>query len=346
MFEAVLLSLVIAFILAWLSIRFSWRVGLIDYPGSASHKTHTSPIPLGGGIALLLTLIITSLIFGTFQSRDLMVTLLASCLVFVFGLWDDFYEMSPLVKFLGQVIAAGLLVGGGVGVRILESPEFFFSLPREWGFYLDMLISIIWVVGITNAFNFVDSKDGLAVGLGGVSFAFFMLVTLDSQQFVLSRQSALLLGMCAGLYFFNSSPAHLFLGDSGAQTLGFVSASLAILYNPRGAFQTSSWLVPALLLGVPLFDMVLVVFSRLRRGHPIYQAALDHTYHRLVSFGFDSNRVVLGIHIVALFLGCLAFVSLARSPWFANTVFILVFLVGSGLILWLDSRKRWSGAGR
>jgi UDP-GlcNAc:undecaprenyl-phosphate GlcNAc-1-phosphate transferase len=204
-----------------------------------------------------------------------------------------------------------------------------------------LIVSVLWVVSITNAFNFVDSKDGLAVGLGGVAFAFFMLVTFDSQQLLLSIQSALLLGMCAGLYFFNSSPAHLFLGDSGAQTLGFFSASLAILYNPMGAFQTSSWLVPVLILGVPIYDMILVVFSRLRRGRPVYQAALDHTYHRLVSFGFDPNRVVLGMHIAALFLGCLAYVSLAQSPWFANTVFALVIVIGAGLILWMDSQIRW-----
>ncbi|MGD2155992.1 MAG: MraY family glycosyltransferase [Anaerolineales bacterium] len=345
-FEAILLSLVVVFVLAWISIRFSWWIGLIDYPGSASHKTHTIPTPQGGGIALILTLIITGLIFNTLQNRDLVITLLASSLVFIFGLWDDYHDISPLLKLLGQVLAAILLVRGGVGVKILESPEFFFNLPKAWGFYLDWLISILWVVGITNAFNFVDSKDGLAVGLGGVASAFFMLVTLDSQQYLLSRHSALLLGMCAGLYFFNSSPAHIFLGDSGAQTLGFVLASLAILYNPMGAFQTSSWLVPVLILGVPIFDMILVVFSRLRRGRPVHQAALDHTYHRLVYFGFDPNRVVLGMHIVALLLGCLAFVSLAQSSWFANIVFASVLVMGAGLILWMDSHKRMPGLGR
>jgi hypothetical protein len=92
--------------------------------------------------------------------------------------------------------------------------------------------------------------------------------------------------------------------------------------------------------------MILVVFSRLRRGRPVHQAAIDHTYHRLVYFGFDPNRVVLGMHIVALLLGCLAFVSLAQSPWFANIVFASVLVMGAGLILWMDSHKRMPGLGR
>jgi UDP-GlcNAc:undecaprenyl-phosphate GlcNAc-1-phosphate transferase len=197
------------------------------------------------------------------------------------------------------------------------------------------------VVGITNAFNFVDSMDGLAVGLGGVAAAFFMLVTIDSGQLLLSQQSALLLGACVALFFFNSPPARLFLGDSGAQTLGFLLAVLAIAYLPQGVSQSSSWVVPIMLLGVPIFDMVLVVISRLRRGKSIYTASLDHTYHRLVALGWEANWAVVGMQVVSLLLGCLAFIVLTRPPVIANAVFVGVLLAGFLALYTLDNRKRW-----
>jgi UDP-GlcNAc:undecaprenyl-phosphate GlcNAc-1-phosphate transferase len=150
-----------------------------------------------------------------------------------------------------------------------------------------------------------------------------------------------LLGACIALFYFNSPPARLFLGDSGAQTLGFLLAVLAIAYLPQGAKQSSSWVVPIMLLGVPIFDMMLVVISRLRRGKPIYEAALDHTYHRLVAAGWDSNRAVLSMHVVSLLLGSLAFVVLTRPPFVANAVFVGVLLAGFLALISLDNRKRW-----
>jgi UDP-GlcNAc:undecaprenyl-phosphate GlcNAc-1-phosphate transferase len=183
--------------------------------------------------------------------------------------------------------------------------------------------------------------DGLAVGLGGMAAAFFMLVTLDAGQLLLSRHSALILGACIGLYFFNSPPAQLFLGDSGAQTLGFVLAVLAIAYRPVGANQSSSWLVPIMLLGIPIFDTMLVVLSRLRRKKAIYTSSLDHTYHRLLAFGWNSNRAVLFMQVTSLLLGCLAFVVLTRPPLVANSIFAAVILTGMLALGYLDSRKRW-----
>jgi UDP-GlcNAc:undecaprenyl-phosphate GlcNAc-1-phosphate transferase len=168
-----------------------------------------------------------------------------------------------------------------------------------------------------------------------------MLVTIDSGQLLLSQQSALLVGASIGLYFFNSPPARLFLGDSGAQTLGFLLAVLAIAYRPQGANQSSSWVVPIMLLGVPIFDMSLVILSRVRRRKPIYAAALDHTYHRLVASGWDSNRAVLSMQIVSLLLGCLAFVILTRPPIVANAVFAGVVATGILAFNFLDNRKRW-----
>jgi len=256
-------------------------------------------------------------------------------------MWDDFQGISPLVKMIGQIIAAIILIRLGVSIQIFESPEFFLSTNGPLDVYLDWGLTIFWVVGITNAFNFVDSMDGLTVGLGGTAAAFFMLVTLIAGQFFLSNHSALIVGVCVGLYFFNAPPAKMFLGDSGAQTLGLIMAVLAIAYRPLGVNQSSSWFVPIMLLGIPIFDMTLVVMSRLRRGKPVYEAARDHTYHRLLDLGWSSNRAVLGMQVAALLLGCLAFVALTRPPLVANFIFAGMLVCGLLVIIFLDNNKRW-----
>jgi UDP-GlcNAc:undecaprenyl-phosphate GlcNAc-1-phosphate transferase len=311
MFEAILLSSLLVMGLAWISIKIAMHLNLIDFPGSAPHKQHTRPTPLAGGIALVSALAL-------------------------------FRSIPPLAKFVGQVLAALILIRLGVYVKIFESPEFFLRFNGPVDVYLDWLLTILWVVGITNAFNFVDSMDGLSVGLGGMAAAFFMLVTLDAQQAMLSRYSAVIVGICIGLYFFNSPSALLFLGDSGAQTLGFTLAVLAIAYRPQGANQSSSWLVPIMLLAVPIFDTTLVVFSRLRRKRPIYTAGRDHTYHRLLGMGLGATRSVLVMQVTALLLGCLAVVVLTQPPLIANLVFASVIFLSIIALIFLEGRTGWS----
>jgi len=341
-FEFVLVSSLLTALLAWGSIKLANQIGLVDLPNSAPHKKHRSPTPIAGGIAIYGSLLLTAFWSGIYRDPSVMGIYLASLPVFIFGLWDDFKEISPLLKLLGQSIAVVILISFGVSIKVFESPEFLFSFPGDINIYLDWLLTFLWIIGITNAFNFVDSMDGLAVGLAGMATTFFILVTLDAGQLLLSQQSALLLGACIGLFIFNSPPAKLFLGDSGAQTLGIFLGVIAIAYRPEDAFQSSSWVVPIMLLGVPLFDMVLVVISRLRRRKPVYSAARDHTYHRLVALGWTSGKAVLGMQIVSLLLGCLAFVVLTRPPLIANGIFIVIVILAVFALVYLDDRKRWA----
>lgn len=166
--------------------------------------------------------------------------------------------------------------------------------------------------------------------------AFFVLASINSGQEQLAQLCVLLLGACIGLYYFNAPPARLFLGDSGAQMLGFWLAALAIIYTPRGAFQTSSWFAPIMILGVPVFDTTLVVFTRTRHGRPIYKSALDHTYHRLVTLGIEPNRAVMTMQVAALFSGCLAILVLNLPPLLANSVFALAVAAGAVSLFYLD----------
>jgi UDP-GlcNAc:undecaprenyl-phosphate GlcNAc-1-phosphate transferase len=336
MFEAILLAAILAIVTSLLAIRLAWRINLVDLPGAAPHKQHTRPTPLAGGIVLFATLFIGSWLTGLLQDATIRSIFIASAIVFAFGLWDDFMRIRPMTKLIGQILASIVLIFLGVSVQILESPEFF--IRGSGGLYvaLDWLITIFWLVGISNAFNFVDSMDGLAVGLGATSAAFFMLVTLDASQVELTRLSALIIGGCIGLYLFNAPTALLFLGDSGAQLLGFVLGALAIAYQPQNANQASSWLVPILLLAVPIFDAALVIISRIRRKKSIYVGAQDHTFHRLANLGLGPFRSVLVMQIAALLLGCLAVIVLSQPPLIANFIFVLVLAFGAVVLVYLE----------
>jgi len=340
-FEAILIALAFALVFSRISIRIARRINLIDFPGTEPHKKHIRPTPLAGGLALMITLVLSGWLMGYFSGEVIRATYIAILPVFFFGLWDDYKHLSPSFKLLGQIASAIILISLGVQIRIFESPEFFIHGQEPIYVYLDQILTIVWVVGITNAFNFVDSMDGLAVGLGGMAAAFFMLVTLDAQQIILSKHSALIIGACIGLYFFNAPPALLFLGDSGAQAIGFILAALAIGYSPQGAYQSSSWFIPIMLLGVPIFDTALIMISRARRNRPLYFPAHDHTYHRLLRLGLDPGRAVLFMQIAALGLSCLAFVILDQPPLIANTAFVILLLLGSWALIFLDNKKLW-----
>jgi UDP-GlcNAc:undecaprenyl-phosphate/decaprenyl-phosphate GlcNAc-1-phosphate transferase len=319
---AILLTLAFVPLVTKLAVRYQ----IIDQPNSAPHKVHKFPIPKSGGMAISVVLFALILLGGKWVNAEIRGILLSSLIIIIFGLWDDIRHLSVGWKLFGQALATGILIWQGVYIRFTGHP-----IPN-------MLLTAFWMIGITNAFNLVDSMDGLAAGLAGIASAFFMLVTLDAKQDALAYLSAVLLGSSIAIIFFNLKPAKIFLGDLGAQLLGFVLAALAIAYTPPGLPQPSSWFVPILLLGMPIFDTTLVFFSRLRRGKAVYEAGLDHSYHRLVRLGIPPSRAVFSLHLAAIILGCVAFLALSQPPLLANAIFGVALLVGLAALIWLDQK--------
>ena len=337
-FQGVAIGLVFAVVASIIAIAYARQWGLIDSPGREPHKIHTRPVPVAGGIALLIVLL-----FGWIVKQndfgDLWKVLLPALIVFAVGIRDDFQHVRFWVKLAVELFAAGLLIIFGIQVHVIE--VIFENVPLPIADALDLAITLLWLVGMTNAYNFVDSTDGLVLGITIITSIFLAFTSLFSGQTNLAHFMAFLAGTCYGLYYFNSYPARLFLGDSGALTLGFLVAATSMLYNPRVFPQPSSWFVPVMILGVPIFDILLVTFSRLRRGRSIYQADRGHTYHRLVAIGLPPNQAVMTIHVISLLLGCLAFIAMNLSPFVSNMLFIGTILTGIGLIIYLDDRKRW-----
>lgn len=268
-------------------------------------------------------------------TREIIGILLGTLVVLVFGLIDDRINLQPAYKLLGQILGAAVVIIMGVQVHITRVG------------WIDLSLSLLWLVGITNAFNFVDSMDGLAAGLAGITSGFFMLVSIDSFQPELAELSAVLLGIVIGSFLFTSPPAKMFLGDSGAQSLGMMLASIGIAYTPgqAGLPQAATWFTPILALGVPIFDMVLVIFSRLRTKQPVYVAQMDHVYHRLTEMGLHPNRSVLVMQVTAILLSLLAFLALEAEVLLANLIFGSV--VGTGILVIVILEARFGvGLGR
>ena len=322
LFPGILVSLCAAFVFAPLLTRLALRVGLVDMPGSQPHKWHAAPTPMAGGTILALALLVSYLTVLPAPDPAVRGILAAGAIVYLWGLWDDRFALPAWAKLLGQILAALILWFAGIRVHLL------------WSDWLDFGVTVFWIVGMVNAFNFVDSMDGLALGLAGIAAAFFMLVTIDSAQPILAALSAVVFGATIGAYFFNAAPARMFLGDSGSQLLGFLLAAIGIAYTPASAGlpQGVTWFTPILVLGVPIFDMTLVVASRIRGRRPVYRANRDHTFHRLLAIGLDVTRSVLAMQLTAIMLGLVAFIALDANVLEANIMFGVIAIIGLALI--------------
>jgi len=329
-------SIVLGLGLAQISIKIAPKVGLMDIPGSADHKKHQNPVPLTGGVVLMDTMIVMILLTKMWGDAHIWAIFVSGMIIGLFGLMDDYFHLSVTKKLIGQIFGITMLIYLGVQVQFFNSPEFLIQIEEPWASWLNIIFTFLWLLTVTNSFNFIDSSDGLAVGLSGVSAGFFLLLAFVTGQTSLIFLCTVILGICIALYFFNSRPASLFLGDSGAQFLGFLLASVAIIYQPKIGSQASSWFVPILIFAVPLFDMMLVVFSRIKRHKKIHKASRDHTYHRLAQRGIPIHHSVLIMHGTSLLLSMVGFLCLNLPVLHANIIFGLIVLLGLGAFTILD----------
>ena len=338
LFSPLSISILVSLILGYPAMLLAKRLNIIDVPASAPHKTHTHPTPLAGGILMVFTFTLVTFLFRLWLSREIITVLAGALIIFIFGLWDDIKGLSAGPKLFGQFIAAVVLIASGVQVyfaTILVNAGY---ISPAFAQVLNIAITLFWLIGITNALNMVDSMDGIVAGLGIIASICFMGATQLAGQFTLAFWLAILLGISFGLYVWNNLAGKFFLGDSGAQTIGFLLASFGMLYNPLNRNPESSWIVPIMLLAVPIFDTTLVVLSRLRRSQSVGSGRRDHTYHRLIAIGMSPRYAVLVVHLVAFLISCLAFLTLYLAAWLALVFFIATIFCGISLLIWLERK--------
>jgi len=334
----ILSSLALGILSTPVAMWIAKKARVVDYPGKSSHTIHQKEITRAGGIALALALGAATILDRFFRFPEITHIFLPALIILTFGLWDDRSGMNAPVKLAGQVSAVTLLVLSGIRVQFFENPQFFIRFIPTVALWVDILITYFWVIGITNAFNLVDSMDGLALGMGQITSAFFLIAAYRSGQTGLLFLSCALFGVSLGIYFFNRYPARTFLGDSGAQTLGFILSAVAIIYRPKAISQSSTWFVPIIVFSVPIFDTTLVTISRILKGLPFYKANLDHTYHRLVALGWKENHSVSIMHIAAILNGLLAVLCVSLQPLTSNILFGLWILVFLFLLIFLEKK--------
>jgi UDP-GlcNAc:undecaprenyl-phosphate GlcNAc-1-phosphate transferase len=248
-----------------------------------------------GGVAIFAGAFIAVLIFSPRLPPSIAGVLLAASVVALVGLVDDRRSLPAWTKLGAQLVGATILALFGVKVQ-LPIPEL-----------LNYLIGFTWLAGISNAINFLDNMDGLSAGVSGVSASFILLLALQNEQFLVSSLAAAVVGACFGFLRHNFQPAKIFMGDAGALFLGFLLAVLGLQLRFPDNVNFITWMVPVFIMGVPIFDMCLVVYSRMRRGVSPNTAGKDHLSHRLVDAGFSQREAVL---ILYLFTGAAGMVGL------------------------------------
>jgi len=267
------------------------RFGFMDRP--AARKIHSSSVPLMGGLAIYVAFLVTLIIFGNQLNLTQLVSIFAGAtLVSFMGLWDDRRSLPAWIKLLGQVVAAGALLISGVTISLFD-----------WAI-LNWMVTLLWVVGITNAMNLLDNMDGLSAGIAAIAAGFILLLAAGSGQYLVGGLAAALLGACIGFLFYNLNPAQIFMGDSGSLFIGFMLAALGIKLRFPNNITAVTWMIPVLVLGLPIFDTSLVIISRLRKGqNPLTTPGKDHISHRLVARGLTRREAVLSLYLAAGLLG-------------------------------------------
>jgi UDP-GlcNAc:undecaprenyl-phosphate GlcNAc-1-phosphate transferase len=319
---ALLASLILTVPIRHLAVRY----GMVDRPNA--RKVHLKPIPLLGGIAIYLAFVLAILLTHRgVPERQILGILAGATLVAVTGFLDDGGLLHHQLKlFVGMPVAALFLVVSGIRA------DFFSQFIRGTaGSILDVGLTIFWVVGITAAFSILDHMDGLCAGIAAWAAAFFTIAaTLNGQTLVRSLGAAVL-GAALGFLRWNFNPAKIFMGDGGAMFLGFLMATLGLKIRPQGAPFPVSWLIPILILGVPIFDTTLISISRARRGLlPFASPGKDHTAHRLSNLGLGHRGAVIALYCLAAVYGFAALSVPYVTP--AKAYILAVFLVLAGLV--------------
>jgi len=308
-----------------ISRQVAMRLGVIDRP--KKRNITRKPTPMMGGLAIYVALAGSLLLFSpSLHLVELGAILFSTAFLAFMGLLDDRYELDAYLRLGAMTLATCVVMAAGIQVRMFNTP------------LVDWPITIIWVLAILNAINFNDNMDGLCAGLSAIAAGFFMLIGLSEGLMLVTILSAALLGSAVGFLAYNFNPASTFMGDMGSMTLGFILAVLGIKLEFGAQPVSVSWIVPVLVLALPIFDICLVVFTRLMEGRSPLEAGRDHTSHRLMSLGLSQRMTLFVLYGACGFFGLLGLV-IGASPtaiaWRISTAAVILLVILFALMMWI-----------
>ena len=288
-----LLTFILSFFLALYGVpiarQAALKYGIVDAPdGRLKHQA--DPVPYFGGLAIYLAFLM-SLAF-TFEFRhDVLGIILGGTIVVMLGLIDDFGVLTPWTKLAGQMLAVFVLIKSGIRIEIAAFPE-----------WLDLLLTVVWMIGLINAFNLLDIMDGLSAGIGAVSASALLVVALLQGDQAIAFMLAALIGSLVGFLKYNWQPARIYMGDTGAMFIGLLLGAMAMI-GKYPSDHPLSLLTPVFILGIPIFDTLFVMYIRHQRGLPIFWGSPDHIAIRLRHWGLSVHQIVVLSYVATALVG-------------------------------------------
>ena len=299
-FSTLFLSTILSILLVPKLINLGKKLNLLDLPGK--RKIHTKPIVRSGGIAIFIAFIIPIIIFFNFlniSNHIIIIFLIANTLFFLIGLIDDFLNISPYIKLFFQILITSIIFALGIQIIGIDFSEYL-SLDIKIVFpkIISYLFTIFWIVGVTNALNWIDGLDGLASGFSIIVSLGLLIINITLGQVELALISAALAGSNIGFLKYNFHPAKIMMGDSGSYFIGFALAILALNISPENSPDLFS-LRKVVLLIVPVFDMFFVIGNRIIKGNNPFYADQSHLHHRLLFINQNQTKTVLLIYLIS-----------------------------------------------
>ena len=334
MLLAFAVSLLVAYVMTPPVKRFAEKVGAIDVPRD-NRRVHDHPIPRMGGLAIFIGFVL-SLIFFVPMSTKVLGLLVGSVIIAVMGGVDDIVSLNPWVKLVGQIVAALVAIRCGLVFDVISNPNIFAEETYIEIGWLSIPLTMLWIVGCTNAVNLIDGLDGLAVGVSAISSMTMLIVSLFVSEPVVSIILAALTGACLGFMPYNLNPAKIFMGDVGSQLLGFVLSTASIM----GLFKLHAiitFFVPLLALALPLADTIFAFFRRILHGQSPFKADKGHFHHRLLAMGLNQKQVVAVLYGISAVLGLLAVLMAGDSMAVKIICLVAAFIISLGI--WLKVFK-------
>ena len=300
-----ILAVVISFVMTPIVKSFAVKIGAMDVP-TEKRRVHDHPIPRMGGLAIFIGFLLSVVLFTdiTEQIRGI---LIGSIIIVVVGAIDDIISLKATVKLAGQLLAAIVAVCHGVLIEFFVNPIVFGETAYIGLELLSIPVTILWIVGVTNAVNLIDGLDGLACGVSSIASLTMFVVALLVSEGNVALILAALMGSCLGFLPYNFNPAKIFMGDTGSQLLGFVLATASAI----GMFKfyaVVTFLVPLLALAVPLVDTVFAFCRRILRGQSPFHPDRGHFHHRLIDMGLSQKQAVAVLYSISALLGLCAVV--------------------------------------
>lgn len=331
MWTAFISALFLSFISVPLVKKFSIKRGKVSEP--RNDRWHKKPTPTLGGIAIYFGFL-SGLFFFQLLNKGFSVTppdesntpiwvlIAGSLFIFLLGIYDDFKPLTPPVKLLGQILIASFVIAFGFTTNFF-TPRISNQLIAQ---FLNVLFTLLWIVGITNALNLIDNMDGLAGGVGLITALMLGLLFWQSGNQGLLGISLALAGAILGFLIFNFPPASIFMGDGGSLFLGFTLAVLAIARQPQASNVFAVFGVPTVLFLLPILDTALVAITRLIRGDSPVKGGSDHTSHRLIAIGLSEKQAVILLYGTAILSGIVA-ISIERVGYWLSLILVPIFIL-------------------